>query len=102
MAETTTFDDLMLLDGNDLRVVFQHLGTERAVAALWGCSASLRRLLLRKMPRRFADELGEQVDAAEHFSFTEVLEAQRAAVQLVYELSRAGVIAFDAPEDMVA
>lgn len=102
MSESTTFDDLELLDENDLKAVFNYMALESVVAALWGCPLALRGRLLRKLNRRDSTRIEKAMAATDHLSFEEVRNGQHEAVAVMCQMSRAGQIAFDAPEDMVA
>ena len=102
MSESTVFDDLEMLDGGDLKAVFEQVTKEEAVAALWGAQAALRGRLLLKLSKRYATPMQQAIDAAEHFSFEEVRNAQHRLVDAMCQLSRTGQIAFDVPEDMAA
>ena len=102
MSESILIDDLDLLSVGDLKAVFSQVPTEKIVVALWGCNAGLRTLLLSKLPGKYSDGIVREIDTSEHFSFDQVKKAQKQIVHLMCELSRSGVIAFDAPEDMVA
>ena len=102
MSESTAFDDLELLDGNDLKAVLNHLPLESVVAALWGCPMALRGRLLRKLSNRDSTRIEKAIAATGHLTFEQVRNGQQEAVVLLCQMSRAGQIAFDAPEDMVA
>ena len=102
MSEMIALDDLDLLDGGDLKAVFDQLPLEEVVAALWGANASLRGRLLRKLSRRHAQPIEQAIAATEQLSFEQVREAQQRMVAQLCRLSRSGQIAFDVPEDMAA
>ena len=102
MSDSTAFDDLEMLDGGDLKAVFEQVTRDEVVAALWGAHASLRGRLLLKLSKRFATPIQQAINAAEHFSFEQVRNAQHKIVDAMCQLSRAGQIAFDVPEDMAA
>ena len=102
MSDSTAFDDLELLDGNDLKAVFNHMHLESVVAALWGCPMALRGRLLRTLNNRDSSRIEKAIAAATHLSFEQVRNGQQEAVSVMCRMSRAGQIAFDAPEDMVA
>ena len=102
MSDSTTFDDLELLDGADLKAVFNHMPLETVVAALWGCPMALRGRLLRKLNNRDSSRIENAIAATVHRTFEQVRNGQQEAVSVMCQMSRAGQIAFDAPEDMVA
>lgn len=102
MSESTTFDDLELLDGDDLKAVFDRMPPAEVIAALWGTAMGLRSRLLRKLPKRVSGQIEKDIAACDHFTFEQVHGAQQTAVTILCHMSRSGQIAFDAPEDMVA
>lgn len=102
MSDSTTFDDLELLDRNDLKAVFNHMPLESVVAALWGCPMGLRGRLLGRLNKRDSTRIEKAIAATVHQSFEQVRSGQQEAVSVMCQMSRAGQIAFDAPEDMVA
>ena len=91
-----------MLDGGDLKAVFDQLAPDEVAAALWGAPAGLRARLLRKLPRKSSQAAEQVIAATGHLSFEQVHRAQSRAVEVMCQLSRTGQIAFDAPEDMVA
>src|SRR3989304_2695445 len=95
-------EDLELLDGGDLKAVFDQLSREEVVAALWGAHPGLRSRLLRKLSRRHAQPIEQAIRETGKLSFEIFPEAQRRMVAYLCQLSRAGQIAFDVPEDMAA
>ena len=102
MSDLVEFDDLELLDGGDLRAVFEQVSSEQILDALVGTRIGFRQLLLTKLPASSAKVLEARIDTHGPVSFESVLTAQRAVVDTLCRLSRAGVVAFDDPEDMVA
>ena len=102
MSEITTFDDLELLSGDDLKAVFDQLPPEEVMAALWGCPIALRGQLLRNLSKQDSTKIERAIGSTEHLTFEQVRNAQQNAVAVMCQMSRAGLIAFDAPEDMVA
>ena len=102
MSETTTFEDLELLARNDLKAVFDQMPFDEVVAALWGCHVALRGQLLRMLAKRDSTKIERAIAETPHLSFEQVRNAQSSAVVIMCQMSRAGQIAYDAPEDMVA
>jgi flagellar motor switch protein FliG len=96
------FDDLELLDGSDLRAVFNQVPPTQVLDALVGIRPGMRRLLLTKLPQSSAVELEARINTHGPVSFETVQSAQRAVVETLCRLSRGGQVAFDDPEDMVA
>lgn len=102
MSDLVEFDDLELLDGADLRSVFEQVPKPQVLDALFGTRPGMRRHLLTKLPQSSALELEAQINAHGPVSFESVHSAQRAVVDTLCRLSRSGQVAFDDPEDMVA
>lgn len=100
--ELVDFEDLGLLDGGDLRAVLEQVSPAQALDALIGTSAGQRNRLLSKLPSASAARLEAQIVTHGPVSFEAVHSAQRAVVDALRRLSRAGQIAFDDPADMVA
>ena len=102
MSDLVEFDDLELLDGTDLRAVFDQVPAGLVLEALAGVSRGLRHHLLMKLPAASAARLGAELEAHGPVSSECQQSAQRAVVEALCRLSRAGQVAFDDPADMVA
>lgn len=102
MSDLVAFDDLGDLDGADLRAVLDQVTAEQLLEALAGTPPGLRSLLLTKLSSASALQLEAQVNAHGTVSFEAAQAAQRAVVEALCRLSRAGQVAFNDPEDMVA
>ena len=102
MSDLVDFEDLGLLDGADLRAVFDQVPEDQLLEALVGATPALRRRLLTKLPAASATRLEAQINAHGPVSFEAAQTAQRAVVEALCRLSRGGQVAFDDPEDMVA
>lgn len=101
MSDLVEFEDLGLLDGGDLRAVLSQVTTEQAVQALAAAPAWLRQRLLTKLPLASAGPLAARLDAQAPASLDALRDAQRAVVEALCRLSRAGHVAFDDPEDLL-
>ena len=102
MSDLVDFQDLEFLDGHDLRAVFDQVSEDLVLDALVGVSPGMRHLLLTRLSTASASALEERLGTYESVSFDTVHTAQRAVVDVLCRLSRAGQVAFDDPEDMVA
>ena len=102
MSDLVDFEDLGLLDGGDLRAVLGQVSAAQVLEALVGTPAGLRRRLLTKLSPASAARIEAQVQAHGPVAFEAVQSAQRALVDALCRLSRAGQVAFDDPADMVA
>ena len=100
--ELVAIEDLDLLDGADLRAVLDQVPADQVVAALVGTTPWLRHHLLLKLPAASATRLEAQIDARGPVSPESLRAAQRAVIETLCRLSRAGQVAFDHPADMVA
>lgn len=102
MSDLVAFEDLSDLDGNDLRAVLDQVTQEQLLSALAGTPPGLRRLLLCKLSTASASRLEAQINEWGSVTIESARTAQRAVVEALCRLSRAGQVAFDDPEDMVA
>jgi flagellar motor switch protein FliG len=102
LSDLVELDDLGYLESHDLRAVFDQLSETQVVEALLGASPALRRQLLTKLSPASASRLEAQINASGPVTSEVVQQAQRAVVETLCRLSRAGQVAFDVPEDMVA
>jgi flagellar motor switch protein FliG len=102
LSELVDFDDLGALDGTDLRAVLDQVPEPLLLEALAGAPASLRHLLLTRLPSATAGPLEAKINAHAPISLESVRAAQRAVVEVLCRLSRSGQVAFDDPDDMVA
>jgi flagellar motor switch protein FliG len=96
------FEDLELLDGHDLRAVFEQVPAPKVIDALFGVRPGVRQHLLTKLSESSATRLQAELHAHGPVSVESVRDAQRCVVEALCRLSRGGIIAFDHPADMVA
>jgi flagellar motor switch protein FliG len=96
------FEDLGLLDGSDLRAVFDQVPTPQVLDALVGTRPGVRQHLLTKLPQSSASRLAAELTGRGPVSDESARVAQRYVVETLCRLSRGGIIAFDHPADMVA
>jgi len=102
LSDFVEIDDLVFLDGHDLRAVFDQVPEPQILAALNGTTPAFRAQLLNKLSPASARRLEAQVNAQGPVAPEAVQAAQRAVVEALCRLSRCGQVAFDVPEDMVA
>lgn len=100
MSDLVAFEDLNDLDGNDLRAVLDQVTSEQLLEAMAGTPPGVRSMLLTKLSSASATALEAQINAFGSVSTESALTAQRAVVDVLCRLSRAGQIAFDDPDDM--
>jgi flagellar motor switch protein FliG len=102
LSSLVAFEDLLLLDGSDLRAVFSQVTTDQVVEALAGAPAVFRQRVLNRLHPADAAEIQERIDRQGPVAFEAVASAQGAMVAALCHLSRGGMVAFDDPADMVA
>jgi flagellar motor switch protein FliG len=94
------FEDLELLDGSDLRAVFDQVPSEQVLDALVGLRPGVRQLLLTKLPASSLQKIQAGLDDHGPVSTDSARDAQRLCVETLCRLSRGGIIAFDHPADI--
>jgi flagellar motor switch protein FliG len=102
LSDLVEIDDLVFLDGHDLRAVLDQVSESQIVEALIGNTPAFRKQLLSKVSPTSAARLEAQINAHGPVTTEAVQDARRALVEALYRLSRGGQVAFDVPEDMVA
>jgi flagellar motor switch protein FliG len=102
LSDLVEMDDLIFLDGHDLRAVLDQVSETQKLEALIGIAPAVRKQLLNKVSPASANRLEAQINAHGPVTIEAVQDAQRALVEALYRLSRGGQVAFDVPEDMVA
>ncbi len=102
MSDLVDFEDLNQLDGGDLRAVFDQVEEPLVLDALVGSSVNLRQRLLTTLPRASAQRIEDHLITHRVVTFEMAFAAQRTVVETMCRLSRAGIVAFDDPADMVA
>ena len=95
------FEDLDLLDGTDLRAVFDQVPTPQVIDALNALTPGIREHLLTKLPHSSATKLEAELHSRGPVSIELARDAQRAVVETLCRLSRGGIVAFDHPSDMM-
>ena len=95
------FEDLELLDGHDLRAVFDQISSSQVLDALIGLRPGVRQLLLTKLPAASSQKIQAGLDEHVPVSTDSVRDAQRLCVETLCRLSRGGIIAFDHPADIL-
>jgi flagellar motor switch protein FliG len=95
------FEDLDLLDGTDLRAVFDQVPAPQVLDALNGLKPGLRQHFLTKLPQASATKLAAELGTRGPVSIELTRDAQRAIVETLCRLSRGGMVAFDHPSDMM-
>jgi flagellar motor switch protein FliG len=102
LSDLVDFEELEELDGGDLRSVLEEVAPDQMLEALIGSPTHLRDRLLLKLSRPSAERIAAEIDGHAPIPIESARAAQRAVVEALCRLGRAGVVAFDDPEDMVA
>jgi flagellar motor switch protein FliG len=102
LSDLVDFEDLGLLDGGDLRSVFDQAPDSQVLEALVGSPPALRCYLLAKLSATSASRLEDRIKDCGPVPADSARVAQRAVVEVLCRLSRGGQVAFDDPDDMVA
>jgi flagellar motor switch protein FliG len=100
LSDLVAFEDLGDLDGNDLRAVLEEVPREQLLEALSGLSPTTRRVLLNNLSTASVDALELELGTFRSVPSESAQAAQRALVDALCRLSRAGQVAFDDPDDM--
>lgn len=101
MSDLVDIEDLVLLDGRDLRAVLDQATPTQVLEALAGLTPGLRRSLLLKLSPASATRLEAQVTRHGPVSGEAARAAQRSLVEVLCRLGRGGLVAFDDPADMM-
>ena len=96
------FEDLSLLEANDLRDVLYHVSPDTVLEAFVGAMPHYRQLILTKLAASQADLWKRRIDGHGPVSNDAAVTAQRRLIETARSLGRIGQIAFDDPADMVA
>ena len=102
MSELVNIEELGLLEGADLRAVFDQVAETQVLELLLGVAPSLRGRLLAKLSPASAARWEARLQAHGSVPSEAAESAQRAVIDALCRLSRSGQVAFDDPEDMVA
>jgi flagellar motor switch protein FliG len=100
LSRLVDFEDLRLLDGNDLRAVIQQVAPEVLQAALAALTPANRRIILASLPLALAARIESEVQAVEAVDPEASHLAQREVVDTLCRLGRCGLVAFDDPYDL--
>lgn len=98
-GEMFKFEHLFVLDDKAMGALLREVESERLIAALKGTAEENRELFFRAMSSRAADGLRDEIAALGRMKMAEVIEAQKAIVNVARRLAAEGVIVFGSSED---
>ena len=93
------FDNLLELDDKNLGTLIRNVDSEILTRALKGVDESIRNRFLGCMSSRAADGIRDEMEARGPMKLSEVLEAQKAIIQIARTLAKDGTIQMGAGED---
>jgi flagellar motor switch protein FliG len=93
------FDNLLDLDDKNLGVLIRNVDTDTLTRALKGVDESIRARFLGCMSSRAADGIRDEMEARGPMKLSEVLDAQKAVIQIARNLAKDGTIIMGGGED---
>jgi flagellar motor switch protein FliG len=93
------FDNLLDLDDKNLGVLIRNVDTDTLTRALKGVDESIRTRFLGCMSSRAADGIRDEMEARGPMKLSEVLDAQKAVIQIARNLAKDGTIIMGGGED---
>ena len=93
------FENLLDLDDKNLGTLIRNIDGEILTRALKGVDQSIRDRFLGCMSSRAADGIRDEMEARGPMKLSEVLEAQKAIIQIARTLAKDGTIQMGAGED---
>jgi flagellar motor switch protein FliG len=93
------FDNLLVLDDKNLGTLIRNIDGDILVRALKGVDESMRGRFLGCMSSRAADGIRDELESRGPMRLSEVLEAQKAVIQIARSLAKAGTIMMGGGDD---
>ena len=93
------FENLLELDDKNLSTLIRNIDGDILTRALKGCDEAARNRILGCMSARAADGIRDDMEARGPMKLTEVLDAQKAMIQIARNLAKDGTIQMGAGED---
>jgi flagellar motor switch protein FliG len=93
------FDNLLDLDDKNLGVLIRNIDSDTLTRALKGVDESVRTRFLGCMSSRAADGIRDEMEARGPMKLSEVLDAQKAVIQIARNLAKDGTIIMGGGED---
>jgi flagellar motor switch protein FliG len=93
------FENLLDLDDKNLGTLIRNIDGDILVRALKGVDETARNRFLGCMSSRAADQIRDEMEARGPMRLSEVLEAQKAVIQIARNLAKDGTIMMGGGED---
>ena len=93
------FENLLELDDKNLSTFIRNVDGDILTRALKGCDEAARNRILGSMSARAADGIRDDMEARGPMKMSEVLDAQKAMIQIARNLAKDGTIQMGAGED---
>lgn len=93
------FDNLLEMDDRNLGILIRNVESDMLVRALKGVDESSRTRFLACMSSRAADGIRDEMEARGPMKLTEVLDAQKAVINVARQLAKDGTIMMGGGED---
>jgi flagellar motor switch protein FliG len=98
-GEMFKFDHLLSIDDRSMGALLREVDSEQLIVALKGLEDDDREAFFRCMSSRAADGVRDEIEARGRIKLSEVVEAQKAIVQIARRLAAEGTISFGAGDD---
>ena len=93
------FDNLLVLDDKNLGTLIRNIDGDILTRALKGIDEAARNRILGCMSARAADGIRDEMEARGPMKMSEVMEAQKAMIQIARQLAKDGTIQMGGGED---
>jgi flagellar motor switch protein FliG len=98
-GEMFKFTHLLSMDDKSMGTLLREVDSEQLIVALKGLEDEEREAFFRCMSSRAADGVRDEIEARGRIKLSEVVEAQKAIVQIARRLAADGSISFGAGDD---
>lgn len=98
-GEMFKFDHLLSMDDKSMGALLREVDSEQLIVALKGLEDEDREAFFRCMSSRAADGVRDEIEARGRIKLSEVVDAQKAIVQIARRLAAEGTISFGAGDD---
>lgn len=98
-GEMFKFDHLLAMDDKSMGALLREVDSEELIVALKGLEEEDREAFFRCMSSRAADGVRDEIEARGRIKLSEVVDAQKAIVQIARRLAAEGTISFGAGDD---
>lgn len=98
-SEMFKFDHLLAMDDKSIGALLREVDSEELIVALKGLEDEEREIFFRCMSSRAADGVRDEIETRGRIKLSEVVDAQKAIVQVARRLAAEGTISFGAGDD---